>query len=77
MAQQMDHSESPSWSSDDEAEDLEFMHHEIKNEWDYVARYKEKLSLLLNMDPRLQLVRSLKSGELGMEYILIYREDFQ
>ena len=77
MAQQMDHSESPSWSSDDEAEDLEFMHHEIKNEWECVEHAKLKLSYLENMDTRLQLVRSLQSGELGMEYVLIYREEFQ
>ena len=63
--------------SDDEAYDLRFMHYEIKNEWKCVEREKMKLSLLENMDTRLQLVRSLKSGELGMEYILIYREDFQ
>ena len=64
------------FSSDDEAYDLEFMHHEIKNEWDCVERSKLKLSLLENMDTNLQLVRSLKSGELGMEYVLIYREEF-
>ena len=63
--------------SDDEADDLGFMHYEIKEEWKCVEHEKLKLSLLENMDTRLQLVRSLKSGELGMEYILIYREDFQ
>ena len=63
--------------SDDEAYDLRFMHREIQNEWECVEHEKLKLSLLDNMDPRLQFVRSLKSGELGMEYILIYREDFQ
>ena len=61
----------------DETYDLGFMHHEIKNEWECVEHQKLKLSLLENMDPKLQLVRSLKSGELGMEYILIYREEFQ
>ena len=63
--------------SDDEADNLEFMHYEIKNEWDYVARYKEKLSLLDNMDTRLQLVRSLNSGEVPAYFAELYRDDFQ
>ena len=77
MAQQMDHSESPSWSSDDEAEDLEFMHHEIKREWEYVELQKKKLLYLENMDTRLELVRCLLSGEVHPSYADLYREDFQ
>ena len=61
----------------DSDDDLEFMHHEIKNEWECVEHAKLKLWCLENMDTRLQLVRSLQSGELGMEYVLIYREEFQ
>ena len=64
-------------SSGDESYDLEFMLYEIKNEWDYVARYKEKLSLLENMDTRLQLVRGLISGEVPTYYAELYRDDFQ
>ena len=63
--------------SSDEEDDLEFMLYEIKNEWDYVARYKEKLSLLDNMDTRLQLVRSLNSGEVPAYYAELYRDEFQ
>ena len=72
----MDHSESDR-SSDDEPVDLDFMHHEIKREWECVEHAKFKWWCLENMDTRLQLVRSLQSGELGMEYVLIYREEFQ
>ena len=61
----------------DEEDDLEFMLYEIKEEWKCAERAKLKLSYLENMDTRLQLVRSLKSGELGMEYVRIYREEFQ
>ena len=56
---------------------MEFMHREIKNEWDCVEHAKFKLYCLETMATRLQLVRSLQSGELGMEYVLIYREEFQ
>ena len=63
--------------SDDEFYDLEFMFYEIKNERHYVARYKEKLSLLKNMDPRLQLVRSLNLGEVPAYYAELYRDEFQ
>ena len=63
--------------SDDEAYDLRFMHHEIKNEWDCVEHAKLKLSLLENMDTRLQLVRSLKSGEVPAYYAELYRQDFR
>ena len=63
--------------SSEEFYDLEFMHYEIKEEWKGVEHAKLKLSYLENMDTRLQLVRSLKSGELGMGYVLIYREEFQ
>ena len=63
--------------SSDEFYDLEFMLYEIKNEWDYVARYKKKLSPLNNMDTRLQLVRGLISGEVPAYYAELYRKDFQ
>ena len=64
-------------SSDSDSYALDFMNDEIQNEWSYVARYKEKLSLLKNMDPRLQLVRSLNLGEVPAYYAELYRDEFQ
>ena len=63
--------------SSEEFYDLEFMHYEIKEEWKGVEHAKLKLSYLENMDTRLQLVRSLKSGEVPAYYAELYRQDFR